>query len=137
LKTGRIYTLSFQYSSVGDIPARVAEIKSDETSDEVVVIFSVERLNPEIALLRNENVTIKFYNYSGIKVDRSSLRLVNGELGVYIKYGDVVKFRKINIIYETEDYIVSGLTDSGDSYLSMYDEIIVTGKDLYIDKKLS
>ena len=88
-------------------------------------------------MLRNENVTIKFYNYSGIKVDRSSLRLVNGDLGVYIKYGDVVKFRKINIIYETEDYIISGLTDSGDTYLSMYDEIIVTGKDLYIDKKLA
>ena len=137
LKTGRTYTLSFQYSSVGDITAKVSAIKKDETSDEVVVIFSIERLNPEIALLRNENVTIKFYNYSGIKVDRSSLRLVNGDLGVYIKYGDVVKFRKINIIYETEDYIISGMTDSGDTYLSMYDEIIVTGKDLYIDKKLA
>lgn len=137
LKTGRTYTLSFQYSSVGDIPAKVTEIKKDDTSDEVVVIFSIERLNPSIALLRNEDVTIKFYNYSGIKVDRSSLRLVNGDLGVYIKYGDVVKFRKINIIYETEDYIVSGLSDAGDEYLTMYDEIIVTGKGLYIDKKLS
>ena len=137
LRTGKTYTLSFQYSSVENIPAKVSEIKKDDTSDEVVVIFYIERLNPSIALLRNEDVTIKFYNYSGIKVDRRSLRLVDGNLGVYIKYGDVVKFRKINIIYETEDYIVSGLSDAGDEYLTMYDEIIISGKGLYVDKKLS
>lgn len=137
LRTGRTYTLSFKYSSAGDIPARVSAIKKDETSQEVIVVFDVERLNPSIALLRNEDVTIKFYNYSGIRVRRSSLRLVDGELGVFIKYGDTVKFRKVNIIYETDDFIVSGLDDDGDGYLTMYDEVIVTGKDLYVDKKLA
>ncbi|MBQ8994966.1 MAG: hypothetical protein IJ091_04045 [Oscillospiraceae bacterium] len=137
LRTGRTYTLGFQYTSVGDIPAKVSLIKKDESMDEVVVVFSIERLNPAIALLRNEDVTIKFYNYSGIRVRRSSMRLVDGDLGVFIKYGDTVKFRKVNIIYETEDYIISGIEDVGDQYLTMYDEVIVTGKDLYVDKKLA
>ena len=63
--------------------------------------------------------------------------MVDGELGVFIKYGDTVKFRKVNIIYETDDFIVSSLDDDGDGYLTMYDEVIVTGKDLYVDKKLA
>ena len=102
-----------------------------------MVVFSVERLNPTVSLLRNEDVTIKFYNYNGIRVRRSSLRLIDGEVGVFIKYGDTVKFRKLDIIYETDDYIISDITDGKDNYLKLYDEVIISGKDLYVDKKLA
>ncbi len=137
LRTGRTYTLNFAHSNSGDLPGRVYSILQDDTSDKVVVIFQFDRLNPNIALLRNEDVTIKFYDYSGVLVRKSSLRLVDGEVGVFIKYGDTVKFRKLDIIYETDNYVVSSLQENSDTYVTLYDEIIVSGKDLYLDKKLS
>ncbi len=137
LRKGRTYTLNFSYSSNGDLPGKVYSILQDDTSDMAVVIFQFDRLNPSIALLRNEDVTIKFYDYSGVRVRKSSLRLVDGQVGVFIKYGDTVKFRKLDIIYETEDYVVSALSENSETYVTLYDEIIVSGKDLYLDKKLS
>ena len=63
--------------------------------------------------------------------------MVDGKLGVYIKYGSAVKFRLVDIIYETEDYVVSSVTEGNGAYLALYDEIIVSGKQLYVDKELA
>ena len=138
LKNDYLYLLSFDHSNVIDLPARVRKIVPGEgETDYDVVIFEFERLNPDVALLRNEDVTIHFSNYKGIRVDRESLRLIDGKLGVYIKYGDTVAFRELDIIYETEDYVLSSVTEGSASVLSLYDEIITSGKDLYINKKLT
>ena len=137
LKEGRSYTLNFRYSTAGDIPAVAQRIVLDEAGEKAVVVFSCDRLNPEIARLRNEDVTVRFTNYKGIRVQRSSLRMVDGKLGVYIKYGSAVKFRLVDIIYETEDYVVSSVTEGNGEYLALYDEIIVSGKQLYVDKELA
>ena len=94
-------------------------------------------MNPAASVLRNEDIKIKFTNYRGIRVDKSALRLIDGVLGVYIKFGSLVKFRKVDIIYETEDYIISSATEGSGSVLSLYDEIIVQGKNLYIDRDLA
>ena len=70
-------------------------------------------------------------------LQKTSLRLIDGELGVYIKYGNLVKFKKVDIIYETDDYILSSATEGSGSYLSLYDEIITSGKNLYRDRDLN
>ena len=42
----------------------------------------------------------------------------------------------IDIVYNQEAEAYQ-FDDEGDGYLTMYDEVIVTGKDLYVDKKLA
>ena len=48
-------------------------------------------------------------------------------------------FRKVDVIYETTDYVLSRTYYKGDSdgaeFVKLYDTIIVKGKDLY-DQKL-
>ena len=61
---------------------------------------------------------------------------MDGEQGVYIKYGSTVAFRKVDKLFETDDYIISRPGTADGEYLALYDEIIVEGKDLYEGKEL-
>jgi len=137
LKQGRSYTLTFRYSAAGEIPAVCKRIALDEAGETAAVVFSCDRLNTDIAQLRNEDATISFTNYRGIRVERSSLRMIDGQLGVFIKYGNTVQFRLVDKIYETDDYIVSSVTEGSGEYLALYDEIIVSGKQLYVGKEIA
>ena len=49
--------------------------------------------------------------------------------GVYILDGEEVAFRKVDVIYETDNCIVSDITDE-EGYLHLYDQIITEGDDL-------
>ena len=43
--------------------------------------------------------------------------------GVYVMDGETVTFRKLDVIYEGDDYVLSSL-NAGDGYLILYDSII-------------
>ncbi|MBP0969016.1 MAG: hypothetical protein J5744_02620 [Oscillospiraceae bacterium] len=137
LRTGRMYSADFSFSSSTDVPAKVETILPSQDGTYSVVVLSFDRMNPAASVLRNEDIQIKFTNYRGIRVDKTALRLIDGNLGVFIKYGSLVKFRKVDIIYETDDFILSSATEGSGSILSLYDEIIVQGKNLYVDRDLS
>ncbi len=49
----------------------------------------------------------------------------------------MVRFKEVDIIYETEDFVLSSVTEGSSSLLSLYDEIITQGKNLYVDRDLS
>lgn len=48
--------------------------------------------------------------------------------GVYVKHGEQISFKKIQVIYEGDDYVLSDAS-LGDGYLELYDDIIVEGVD--------
>ena len=58
----------------------------------------------------------------------------DGQTGVYINSGRVVRFRKIDIVYSTDDYVISKMSDE-DGFLQLYDEVIIEGKDELYDGK--
>lgn len=67
--------------------------------------------------------------------------IINGEHylpGVYVKYGNIAKFRRITKLYENEEYILVPANGKvgGENEVRMYDEIIVEGTDLYDGKLL-
>jgi hypothetical protein len=47
-------------------------------------------------------------------------------MGVYVLVGESTEFRKLDIIYEDEDFYLSRL-NAGSGYVSLYDDIIVKG----------
>ncbi len=137
LRVGRKYSADFSYSSADDLPATVEKLLPSEDGKYTVAVLSFDRMNPAAAVLRNEDVDIKFTNYRGIKVSKTALRLIDGKLGVFVKYGNMVRFKEVDIIYETEDFVLSSVTEGSSSLLSLYDEIITQGKNLYVDRDLS
>ena len=46
--------------------------------------------------------------------------------GVYILLGEQPAFRRLDVIYEGNDYLLTSL-NAGDDYVSLYDDIIVNG----------
>ena len=129
-------SVSFNYASVNGLPVKVVDCSVDDETGTAKVIVEGVYLNSDIATLRVEEATIDFQTFSGIKVDRKVLRIENDELGVYVKFGAKVLFKKIEPIFETEDYVLAKPNSSDDDYLELYDEIIVEGKDLYAGKEL-
>ena len=73
--------------------------------------------------------------------------MVDGKTGVYILDGDIVRFRLADVIFEDEDYYVISTesaktadnqedTEDGKTYyyLTLYDNVIVSGKSLFDGK---
>lgn len=135
-RQGMSLTLDFDYSAVGALPVTVVAVKTEAGSDKAVVIVECRIFNAPLTELRCEEATLSFRNYSGFIVDRTYLRMEDGVVGVYIKYGSTIQFRRLDVIYETETYVVSRSNPADSGLLAMYDEIITQGRDLYVGKDL-
>ena len=63
---------------------------------------------------------------------------MDGQRGVYVKYGNLQRFLKITTLYENDSYIL--IPDNGkvgtDNEVRLYDEIIVQGTNLQDGKLL-
>ncbi len=102
--------------------------------NKAVYIFECDRLTSDVVSGRTTKFRIVVNSYGGLRVSRSALRYSDkGEYGVYIIRGSSLVFKKVDIVYWGEDYIISA-QGSGDGYLMMYDEVVVEGKDLYDGK---
>ena len=115
------------------IPVTVEYAKKD-TNRQMLVVFRCDQMNAELATIRKESMEIQLVEHSGIKVPKRALVERDGEIGVYIRSGNVVAFRKIKQTYpKPADYVICEIVEE-DGYLQMYDDIIVGGRDLYDGK---
>ena len=84
--------------------------------------------------------------YSGLKIPREAIRFadivevqededgneissVTNYKGVYTSKGEQVVFKKIDVIYEGGNYVLSAVHDDDASYLALYDDIMIEGVD--------
>ena len=60
----------------------------------------------------------------------------NGKSGVFVRRGNIVNFRSVNIIYSEDSFVIASKPESGDGvsldypHLKLYDEVIISGKEL-------
>ena len=113
-------------SSTQPISATIDDIKDTSNPKESIVIVSCDNLTYNLVQHRVERVEMCLNNFEGIKVPRKAIRFSNGEKGVYIKLGQELIFKKIDVIFEGEDYVISN-KNSKNGYLALYDDIIVEG----------
>ena len=112
-------------------------------TDETVLILSSKIMDSDIARLRTEDVEIVINETDGIRINKSAVRVVDGVQGVYVLTGNIVRFKKLDIIYTGDDYVVSKMIkeDTYDEnkvpYLKIYDAVILEGKDLKDGKLIS
>ena len=82
-------------------------------------------------------MTVVKKEYSGLKVPRSALRVVDSKRGVYVLTGMQVKFVEVNVLFTYGDYMICEKQTSDSTVLRLYDEVIVKGKNLYDGKIIS
>lgn len=104
---------------------------------ESMIIFRCNLMNESLAELRKVNGKIVTNDYTGLKVPRDAIRLdENGNSGVFIRRGNIVNFRSLNIIYSEDEFVIASKPSSDSdiqleyTHLKLYDEVIVSGKEL-------
>lgn len=111
------------------------------TDDEnCMLILQCDAIDEFISRERVERVELIFQEYTGLKVPRDAIRFLdvtetvpdeNGleteqtveYKGVYVMLGQEVTFKKIDVIYEGDNFVISDNV-SDTEYLNLYDRII-------------
>ncbi|MEG1783042.1 MAG: HlyD family efflux transporter periplasmic adaptor subunit, partial [Oscillospiraceae bacterium] len=104
--------------------------------EKTLVIIECTIMDDLAATTRITDCEILFKQYSGIKIPKSAIHIVDGDLGVYVKFSQLVRFKKITRVFEDDNYVIVSSKDEGDSKIKLYDEVIVKGRDLYDGKYL-
>ncbi len=128
--TLKIYT-SVKSSPV--LPVTVKQVNTSDDSESAVIIFACSEMNSELASMRSGPMTVVSREYSGLKVSKKALRVVDGVKGVYIVKGMQAKFVPVDILYSTDNMMICKKSDS-DGALRLYDQVIVKGRSLYDGK---
>ena len=114
------------------LSATVVSVETDEEAGLAKIVIECGSVNADVLTLGQEEAQIDLATYTGIRISRSALHIVDGSNGVYVKAGNLQRFRKITILYENEDYIL--VPEDGavgtDNEVRLYDEIIVEGTNL-------
>ena len=126
----KIYT-SVKSSPV--LPVTVKQVNTSSESTDAVIIFACSEMNSELASMRSGPMTVVSREYSGLKVPKKALRIVDGEKGVYIVKGMQAQFVPVDILYSTDNIMVCKKMDD-DGALRLYDQVIVKGRNLYDGK---
>ncbi len=102
----------------------VESITPTGNGNEAIIILSCDELDSELAETRVADVELTFVEETGIRAPRSAIRFVNEEKGVYVLVGERLEFKKLDVIYEGDDYVLSRNTSDGE-YLNLYDRIVL------------
>ena len=103
----------------------------------MIVVLDCDRVDQTLVDSRVLSAKLIFDEYQGIKVPRSALRFQGNEKGVYVILGKDVSFKKIKVIYEGDDFVLSENT-SDEDYLLLYDQIlleVVSNKDVSVNSE--
>lgn len=133
-KEGDSLTVRTSLKSTPELSVKVSKINISEESDNATLVLSCQQMNSELATMRTGIVTLVSKTYEGLRIPRKSLRVVDGQTGVYVLSGITLKFVKVEVIFSEDDYIICSQEKSNDSVLRLYDEVVVKGKRLYDGK---
>ena len=119
------------------LTATVAKVDIDEENKLAKIELDCQNINASVLSLGQERAQIDLHTYQGIRIDHEALHIVDGNKGVYVKYGTLQRFRKITILYENDKYMLvpAGGALGTDNEVRLYDEVIVEGTNLQ-DRKL-
>ncbi len=130
---GDTVVMNFGGEYEDDIDGKIISIKSEDNKHVAIIKSFV--ISDEILRLRFVDVSIDFGGYSGLLLEKEALRYnEENQAGVYIIEGGVIKFRYVDVIYDTDSYIICRENLQEPNSLSMFDEVIVGGKDVYDQK---
>ncbi|MCL2054049.1 MAG: hypothetical protein FWG90_06370 [Oscillospiraceae bacterium] len=127
LKTDSTVKLKFA-STPYLVDAKIVDIRQLENSNESLIILSCDKLNYNFVQRRSERVELILNDFEGVRIPREAIRFDpnNNDKGVYILLGERTDFKKLDIIYESDAYLLSRVT-SDRAYVGVYDNIIVRG----------
>ena len=132
-KEGNTYSAEFFQNNHTVLPMTLDRIIESE-EDGALLVFRTDRLPQNFSFDRCQSVRFEVDRVSGIYVPRNIVERVSGGYrGVYVLRGNVVYFRRIEIVYQGSDYylVKDGIEDAENPYLQVNDLIILNGKNMF------
>ncbi len=107
LKTGDTVTVSFDDVGIDYLNMLVYDI-SDIKDEKITVTLTSTSMNEELATLRKEKASIVVNKYTGLRISNDAItKNEEGIVGVYVLYGDFVKFAPIDVKFYGDDYVIA------------------------------
>lgn len=135
LAVGQDLSILLPFVSSSAVPVSVASLNRDREGN-VAATFVCSYMSAKLSSIRREEASIRIKEYAGLYVRDTALRFNDAkEPGVFIRAGDTLYFRKVNIIYHDENgrFSVCEKTDDP-AFLQLYDDVVIAGKGLYDGK---
>lgn len=153
----RVY-LSLPFVSVEEVPAEVAAVNQETFDSEAAVILKCSYMDEALASIRSEEIEVEIESYSGVMVPMNAIHFATVEetvtdedgnettvvhenvMGVYRVNGASLEFVQVFKEIEINGYMIcrTDLAETDilytDDTISLYDEVVVEGKDLYDGK---
>ena len=134
LSVGGSQDIKLPFVSGSTIPVTVEAV--NKSGDEAAVILRCGYMSEALSSARCEQVQLLLTEYTGLYVPDEALHFnENKEAGVYVRVGNLLRFRRVDILYYSENgkYAICS-AEEREGYLSLYDDMAVEGKDLYDGK---
>lgn len=125
--------INFPYAGIEKLPVVLKSI-GDRESGETELVFMCDLMNDRLTDLRIEDIEIITSEYSGLKIKNSAIRTVDGEKGVYVVSGNLLSFKKVHILYSTDEFSIVDNPDNESGYIKLYDKVVTKGVELYDNK---
>ncbi len=134
-------------SSDSKIVATVDGMRDGESANKKIITLVCTEMSENFVRHRVENVEIQGPEYKGIRIPREAIQVQDMEQtvvdektgqekteivpvkGVYIKHGEKIVFKKIEPVFNADDYVISKIV-SDSNYVQLYDDTIVGGMSL-------
>ncbi len=136
ISDGQTVSVNLPNTAVGEIKCTVA-YKGDKEGDKVPLILKCGIMNRDVANLRTEDIQIIINRFTGYKISNDAIYEKDGEKGVYVLRGDIIQFKKVKILYSTQEYSIIDKVSDDSSFVRQYDTVITEGTDLYDGKVVS
>lgn len=134
LKNGRSIDVTLKNSS-RVLKCEIVKGAGDSAgSEQTVLVLKCNELSSDITSLRLEDIQIRINKYEGIKVPAEAVHVVNNEKGVYALVSSVVQWRKADVLYTGDNFVILSYDKETEGGIKLYDQIIIQGKELYDGK---
>lgn len=121
-------------ASLSDITVSLEAVNYNQKKDKAVAVLKCGYMSTSLSTLRTAEIEINLADYEGVRISSEAIHFNdNDEKGVYVLAGSQLKFKKVDIVYAGKDYIISAKTDDN-AYVKRYDQVVVSGKELYDGK---
>lgn len=130
----KVLYVNFPSRDIMMLPVRLYRL-GDSQDGKSLVILSCDLMNEALCDIRIEEMQIVTQRYDGLKIKSSAIRTVDGQVGVYVLSGTVVEFKKVKIVYSSDNFTVVTPLEDEINTIQQYDKVIVKGVELY-DSKL-
>lgn len=114
----------------------VKSITEDKASNRALLVIQSDDISPDTVSRRTATVKLGFDDYRGVRFSKKALRISDGIKGIYVIGKSSIQFKRVDIIYTGTDFYLSKLDYDSNTYLNIFDEIIVEGTNLYDGKPL-